>query len=259
MDTVRSIRAASKNFAFTTIATSPDQYPEILRQVEAAGSTTPELRKQLSGEAFAHTARYDRNIADFFAGRTAEGAFPGTVTLGYVRKEVLRYGENPHQSAAVYASSEPHRGNVVSATQLHGKELSYNNFLDLESALGIVRGFAEPGAVVVKHNNPCGVAVADSLAAALRKAMAGDPLSAFGSVLGLNRAMDAAAADVLCEPGIFVEAIVAPDFEPAALEALTTRPKWKANVRLMKVGPITLGQATMYISRYSGRKRLLKW
>ena len=232
------VRAAAKNFAFTSIATSPEQYPEILRQVEADGGTTPEFRKQLAGEAFAHTARYDRAIADFFAGRTAEGAFPGTLTLGYVRKESLRYGENPHQAAALYAAAESRPGSVVAAEQLHGKELSYNNLLDLESALGIVRGFTEPAAVVVKHNNPCGAAVAESLADALEKAMAGDPASAFGSVLGLNRSMDAATAEALCAPGLFVEAIVAPDFDAAAIEALTTRPKWRSNVRLMKVGAI---------------------
>ena len=124
----------------------------------------------------------------------------------------------------------------MAAKQLHGKELSYNNLLDLDSALGIVRRFSEPAAVVIKHNNPCGAAVAETLAGALRSALAGDPLSAFGSVLGLNRVVDAATAEVLCEPGLFVEAIVAPDFSPEALELLTTRPKWKANVRLLKVG-----------------------
>jgi phosphoribosylaminoimidazolecarboxamide formyltransferase/IMP cyclohydrolase len=240
------VRAAAKNFAFTTIATSPQQYPEVLSQINASGATTLEFRKRLAAEAFAHTARYDRAIADFFASHTSDGAFHSTLTLGYVRKEVLRYGENPHQSAAVYASSESRPGNVVSAVQLHGKELSYNNLLDLENALGIVRGFAEPAAVAIKHNNPCGAAVDDVLAAALRKAMAGDPLSAFGSVLGLNRVVDAATAEVLCEPGLFVEAVVAPDFEPAAVELLTTRPKWKASVRLMKVGPIDAPERWSY-------------
>ena len=232
------VRAAAKNFAFTTIATSPRQYPEILEQLNQSGGTTVEFRKRLAAEAFAHTAQYDRAIADFFAGRTAEGPFPGTVTLSYARKEVLRYGENPHQAAALYVSPESRPGNVVSATQLHGKELSYNNLLDLESALAIVRGFAEPAAAVIKHNNPCGAAVDESLGEALRKAMAGDPVSAFGSVLALNRVVDLATAEVLCEPGLFVEAIVAPDFAADALEALTTRPKWKANVRLMKVGAL---------------------
>jgi phosphoribosylaminoimidazolecarboxamide formyltransferase/IMP cyclohydrolase len=151
---------------------------------------------------------------------------------------VLRYGEHPHQQAAVYAKPDCTDANVVAAKQLGGKELSYNNLLDLDSALAMVRSFSLPAAVVIKHNNPCGAATDDKLAAALKKAMEGDPLSAFGSVLGLNRAVDAASAEVLAAPGLFIEAIVAPDYEPAALEILTTRPKWKANVRLLKVGQL---------------------
>ncbi len=232
------VRAASKNHAFTTIATSAAQYSEILEQITAHGGTTLELRRRLAGEAFAHTARYDRAIADFFAGATAEGPFPGTATVSLTRKMVLRYGENPHQQAALYARPDSAGASVVAARQLHGKELSYNNFLDLDSALGIVRQFAEPAAVVIKHNNPCGAATTHSLAMALDRAMQGDPLSAFGSVIGLNRTMDAAAAEVLAAPGLFVEAIVAPHFDPAALEILTTKPKWKANVRLMEVGDL---------------------
>ena len=235
------VRAASKNFAFTTIATRPEQYSAILDQVTARGATTFELRKQLAGEAFAHTASYDQAIASFFAGLKAEDEFPGSISTTITRKAVLRYGENPHQKAALYAKQEAPAANLVSAQQLHGKELSYNNLLDLDSALAIVRDFSRPAAAVLKHNNPCGAATAASLAEALEKAMAGDPLSAFGSVLGLNRVVDADTAEVLATPGLFVEAIVAPDFEPAALEILTTRPKWKANVRLMKVGD--LGQA----------------
>ena len=193
---------------------------------------------ELAGEAFAHTARYDRAIAAYFAGETAVGPFPGTLTIALTRKALLRYGENPHQQAALYTRSDARGASVVSARQLHGKELSYNNLLDLDSALGIARRFADPAAVVIKHNNPCGAAEAGTLAEALRQAMAGDPLSAFGSVLGLNRGVDAATAEVLTEPGLFIEAIVAPDFDDAAVEILTTKPKWKDNVRLLKVGEI---------------------
>jgi phosphoribosylaminoimidazolecarboxamide formyltransferase / IMP cyclohydrolase len=242
------VRAAAKNHAFTTIASDPRQYGEILEQVRKSGCTTLELRRKLAGEAFAHTALYDRAVADYFAagtlysGSAAEGCFPGTLHLGFQRQQVLRYGENPHQHGAVYAAQSAGNGEVaasaVTARQLNGKELSYNNLLDLDSALGIVRDFSEPAAVVIKHNNPCGAAEAGTLAEALKLAMEGDPLSAFGSVLGLNRAVDAATAQVLTEPGLFVEAIIAPDFEPAALTILTTVPKWKANVRLMAVGKI---------------------
>jgi phosphoribosylaminoimidazolecarboxamide formyltransferase/IMP cyclohydrolase len=235
------VRAAAKNHEFTTIATSAAQYSEILDQITAQGCTHMELRRRLAGEAFAHTARYDRAIAEFFAGSTAVGPFPGGVSISLTRKAVLRYGENPHQQAALYSRPDGAGASVVAARQLNGKELSYNNLMDLDSALAIVRQFASPAAAVIKHNNPCGAAVADTLAEALRRAMAGDPLSAFGSVLGLNRPVDASTAEVLAAPGLFVEAIVAPDFDDEALHILTTKPKWKANVRLMKVG--TLGRS----------------
>ena len=232
------VRAAAKNHAFTTIATDQRQYGEILQQIQANGRTTLELRRKLAGEAFAHTALYDRAIADYFAGVTAEGSFPGTLHLGFQRQQVLRYGENPHQEAAVYAAAQSQGASVVAARQLNGKELSYNNLLDLDSALAMVRDFSNPAAVVIKHNNPCGAAEAPVLAEALKSAMAGDPLSAFGSVLGLNRKVDADTARVLTEPGLFIEAILAPEFEPEALTILTTVPKWKSNVRLMAAGPI---------------------
>ena len=237
------VRAAAKNHAFTTVATNAEQYSEILDQITAQGGTTLELRRRLAGEAFTHTARYDRAIADFFAGATAEGPFPGTITMHLTRKSVLRYGENPHQQAALYARPDCPGASVVAARQLHGKELSYNNLLDLDSALAIVRQFSEPAAAVIKHNNPCGAAVADTLAAALQRAMDGDPQSAFGSVVGLNQTVDAETADVLTAPGLFVEAIVAPHFHNDAMQILTTRPKWKANVRLLEVGQLDRSQA----------------
>jgi len=246
------VRAAAKNHAFTTVATNPSQYADILAQVQDQGATTPELRRRLAAEAFAHTARYDTAIAGFFAGQTAEQGFPGTLTLNYSRQAVLRYGENPHQPAAVYTDAQPAPGSLVGAEQLHGKDLSYNNLLDLDSALTIVRAFAEPAVSVIKHNNPCGAAMGASLAEATRKGMAGDPLSAFGSVLGMNRPVDAETAEVLAEPGLFIEAIIAPDFEPEALTILTTKPKWKANVRLMKVGPLGAPQESWEYRFISG-------
>jgi phosphoribosylaminoimidazolecarboxamide formyltransferase / IMP cyclohydrolase len=243
------VRAAAKNHAFTTIATSAEQYAAILDQLTASGCTTLELRRRLAGEAFAHTARYDRTIADYFAGIAPEGTFPGTVHFSLQRKAVLRYGENPHQQAALYTHGDVSGASVAAAEQLNGKELSYNNLLDLDSALAIVRDFAAPAAVVIKHNNPCGAAVADHLADALREAMATDPVSAFGSVLGLNRTVDAATAEVLAAPGLFVEAIIAPDFDAQGLEILTTRPKWKDNVRLLKAGHIGAAESHL-IFRY---------
>ena len=149
---------------------------------------------------------------------------------------MLRYGENPHQRAALYSSNDPTTPNLVTAKQLSGKGLSYNNLLDLDAALGIVQILAEPACAVVKHNNPCGAATAETLSEAVNKAMQGDPLSAFGSILAMNRPVDAAVADFLSTPGLFVEAIVAPGFQEKAVQMLTTRPKWKNNVRLMDVG-----------------------
>ncbi|HTU26728.1 MAG TPA: bifunctional phosphoribosylaminoimidazolecarboxamide formyltransferase/IMP cyclohydrolase, partial [Pirellulales bacterium] len=166
--------------------------------------------------------------------------FPSAMVLRLVRKDVLRYGENPHQRGALYSLNDKCGANLVNSRQLHGKELSYNNLLDLDSALAMVRVLAGPSVVVIKHNNPCGASTAESLSQATRQALDGDPVSAFGSVLAINRAVDAAAAEVLVEPGRFIEAIVAPDFDPAALEILTTRPKWKDNVRLLRCGPLAV-------------------
>lgn len=240
------VRAAAKNHAFVTVATSPTQYAMILELVAAGGATSLEIRRRLAGEAFEHTARYDRAIADYFARTAAAQAqptapaaseLPETLRLEMRRKEVLRYGENPHQRAALYTETSP-GGNLVSARQRNGKELSYNNLLDLDSGLALVRALPDAAAVVIKHNNPCGAASADALAVAARQALDGDPVSAFGSVLAFNRPLDSATAEVLIEPGRFIEAIVAPGYSPEAFEMLTTRPKWKANVRLMEIGPV---------------------
>jgi phosphoribosylaminoimidazolecarboxamide formyltransferase / IMP cyclohydrolase len=245
------IRGAAKNHAFTAVAVSIGQYAAILDQIVGQGGTTLELRRKLAGEAFEMIARYDRAIADYFAGNKfltgsggegrgegAGGDFPAAIALHLQRREVLRYGENPHQQAALYASSLPAGANLVSARQLNGKELSYNNLLDLDSALAIVRSLPQPAAAVIKHNNPCGTATDQTLATAMRNALAGDPVSAFGGIVGLNRPLDAATAEVLAEPNQFIEAIVAPQFEPAGLEILTSKPKWKANVRLLQVGSL---------------------
>jgi len=228
------IRGAAKNHAYVAIATAAQQYPKILAELAAHDATTLDLRRELAGAAYEHTSAYDRMIADYFARPRAAGPFPAELHLAARRTAVLRYGENPHQQAALYADDDAPSGLLATAKQLHGKELSYNNLLDLDSAQAIVRGLPEPSAAVIKHNNPCGAASAKSLRDALLAALAGDPVSAFGSVLGVNRTFDLASAEVLCNPNLFVEAIVAPAFEPAAIEALTTRPKWKANVRLIE-------------------------
>lgn len=230
------VRAAAKNHGDVAIATSPEQYGDVLDQLETLGGTTDELRTQLAAEAFDHTAGYDRAIADYMQGDAVGGEFPASMHVSLRRKTQLRYGENPHQRAALYSDSSDRSANLVSARQISGKELSYNNLLDLDAALDIARGFAAPAVSVIKHNNPCGAATGDTLSDAVDKAMAGDPLSAFGSVIGMNRTLDEATAEFLCQPGLFIEAIVAPDFEAGAVGLLTTKPRWKDNVRLMQVG-----------------------
>jgi phosphoribosylaminoimidazolecarboxamide formyltransferase/IMP cyclohydrolase len=232
------VRAAAKNHAFVAIVTEPEQYASVLAEISRNGCTSLELRRRLAAAAFARTAAYDRAIADYFAREVDRESFPARLSLTLERKTLLRYGENPHQQAALYAETAARGTNLVGARQLHGKELSYNNLLDLDSALTIARSLPGPAAVVIKHNNPCGAAAGASLRDALEKAMLGDPVSAFGSVLGFNRTVDVASAEYLATPGLFIEAIVAPDFEPAALELLTTRPKWKSNVRLLQTGPL---------------------
>ena len=250
------IRGAAKNHAFTAVATSPNQYGAILEQLAQHNGTSLEFRRRLAAGAYEQIAQYDRAIADYFIrfpsppGTEAPGegtstddaaSLPSTVTLQLQRRETLRYGENPHQQAALYAlprDAKSPTANLVSARQLNGKELSYNNLLDLDSALAIVRSLPDTAAVVIKHNNPCGAATAETLATAMRNALDGDALSAFGGIVAVNRPLDAATAEVLVEPQRFIEAIVAPEYEPQALQILTTKPKWKANVRLLEVGSL---------------------
>jgi phosphoribosylaminoimidazolecarboxamide formyltransferase/IMP cyclohydrolase len=248
------VRAAAKNHAFVTIACQPSQYAPILEQVQNDGATTPELRRELAAAAFAHTAAYEAAIADYFArtGAKPPAAFPERMIVSLRHAAALRYGENPHQAAALYTAPDAVPGSLVWAEKLHGKELSYNNLLDLDSALAIARSLPTPGVAVVKHNNPCGAATATSLEEAVQRAWQGDALSAFGSVLGFNVPVDAAAAQFLAEPERFVEAIVAPDFTPEALEILTTKPKWKTNVRLLKSGPIVPGLGRIELRPISG-------
>jgi phosphoribosylaminoimidazolecarboxamide formyltransferase / IMP cyclohydrolase len=232
------IRAAAKNHPHVTVVTRPDQYSSLIQAIESDGGTTLSTRKRLAADAFEHTATYDRAIADYLQASSWESDFPPSITLSFHRRDVLRYGENPHQKGAVYARDGQQAANLIAAKQLSGKELSYNNLLDLDAALSIVRSFSKPAATVIKHNNPCGAAVADKLPHALQKALDGDPVSAFGGVLGMNRPIDVETAEVLCQPGLFIEAIVAPQFTPEAVKILTSRPKWRENVRLMQVGPL---------------------
>ena len=234
------VRAAAKNHPFVTVVTSQDQYPAVLEQIQKNGRTTLQLRQSLAREAFTMTGNYDNAISQYFIGRLTQEDFPPVLSIKLERHDVLRYGENPHQQAAVYADPHARAASVVSARQLNGKELSYNNLLDLDAALSIVRACSMPAVAVIKHNNPCGAAVDEKIAEAVRKALAGDPLSAFGSVIGINRPVDLASAEIFAAPGLFVEAIVAPSFDADALAVLTQKPKWGANVRLLHVGKLDM-------------------
>jgi phosphoribosylaminoimidazolecarboxamide formyltransferase/IMP cyclohydrolase len=233
------VRSAAKNYHDVAIVTDPSQYDAIAQELKASnGAIGLETREWLAGVAFARTAAYDAAIAGFFA-RKLGSDFPQRLTLSFQQKQSLRYGENPHQAAAFYAEPSAKHACVAAAEVLHGKELSYNNILDLDSALNLVRELAEPAAVVIKHNNPCGAATASTLAEAFAHAYEGDPVSAFGGILGFNRDIDEATAMQITEPNRFIECVIAPSYSKAAFEILTTRPKWKASVRLLRTGALT--------------------
>ena len=233
------IRSAAKNYRDVAIIISPTQYDVVLAEMrQHNGALTLQMREHMAAAAFARTASYDEAIRVYFANRAGKEALPAAFEPKFLRKQMLRYGENPHQQAAFYIEPGAPPACIAMAEVLHGKELSYNNLLDLDSALNLVREFDEPAAVVVKHNNPCGAATADSLAEAFRKAYEGDPLSAFGGILGFNREVDEATAMQITEPNRFVECIIAPTFTDAAFTILTTRPTWKKSVRLLRTGPL---------------------
>ena len=225
------VRSAAKNMDFVTIVTDPADYPRVIECMRAnGGSTTLELRRELGAKAFARTARYDAAIAAWLAGKVSSSDHAPWVAVGLQRRR-LRYGENPHQSGWLCEDPSDTDLSVVRARQLHGKEMSYNNYLDGEAAVETVREFAEPAAVVIKHNNPCGCATALSLADALEAAWDGDPVSAFGSVIAVNRPVDLATAERL--KGRFVEALIAPAFEVDALEFLRKKSR---DIRLLELG-----------------------
>jgi phosphoribosylaminoimidazolecarboxamide formyltransferase/IMP cyclohydrolase len=232
------LRGAAKNHAHVAVLTAPDQYEEFLTELESRGGTTLAFRKRLAAAVFERTARYDRAISDYMAETTSEdrsSPFRPAFAPLFELRQTLRYGENPHQRAALYVEPSPLGPNLATARIRHGKELSYNNLLDLDSALRLIRQFADPAACLLKHNNPCGAAVAQTLDEAFELAYEGDPVSAFGGIVGLNRVVDAPTAERMCVPGRFLECVIAPGFDDDALGILTTRPTWKNSVRLLSL------------------------
>ncbi len=230
------IRAAAKNFQDVAVIVSPNQYEPILAELEAnAVCLTYRTQWELAQQAFTHTAAYDAAVFQRLSRVDADGntlpdeTLPPALRINAPRTSSLRYGENPHQGAALYSFQH---GGVASAQQLHGKELSYNNLVDLDAAWQLILEFEQPAAAIIKHTNPCGCAEQSSLADAYRKALAADPVSAFGGVLAFNREVDRETAQEVSQ--LFVEAVAAPAFSPDALEILTR----KKNVRLIDVSPI---------------------
>ncbi len=249
------VRSAAKNFRDVTIICNPEHYETVLAEMrENEGETTLGTRRQLALEAYEHTCRYDAAISAYLRAQFTEEAQSPTVLAPKFRKlQELRYGENPHQSAALYQDLNASEPGLAGAVQLHGKELSFNNFLDLTGALEAARDFEEPTAIIIKHLNPCGASSAATLAEAFESAYLSDPVSAFGSVLGFNRVVDVDLAEQIFNDdwleqvvmprfyeesgltevtviGAFVEAVIAPGYEPAALEMLKGKSK---NIRIL--------------------------
>jgi phosphoribosylaminoimidazolecarboxamide formyltransferase / IMP cyclohydrolase len=222
------VRAAAKNHPSVAVVVDPGRYAEVLDAV-AGGGFTLRQRQELAAEAFRHTAAYDVAVASWMGNVLApddESGFPEWVGGSWERTDVLRYGENPHQGAALYRSGQP---GLADAEQLHGKQMSYNNYVDTDAAWRAAHDHTDPCVAIIKHANPCGIAVAADIAAAHRKAHACDPVSAFGGVIAANREIDLTAAEQISE--VFTEVVVAPSFTADALGVLTA----KKNIRLLRM------------------------
>jgi phosphoribosylaminoimidazolecarboxamide formyltransferase / IMP cyclohydrolase len=235
------LRAAAKNHAAVTVLVEPADYEAVLTALKAAGEIPYEMRFRLAAKAFAHVASYDSAVAYWLGWRSElDGALlPEELVLPARKVRSLRYGENPHQRAAVYSVGLPRKGTVGAAEQLQGKELSYNNLLDADTALECVKQFSEPTCVIVKHANPCGVASAETLNDAYRNAHATDPVSAFGGIIAFNQPLDGGTAETILRRQ-FVEVVVAPALGPGSADVLAAKP----NVRVLVTGrwsPAPLG------------------
>lgn len=229
------VRSAAKNHRFVTVVTSPDQYEKVLGDLrEHGGCTCGRHRLKLAQKAFEHTHVYDGMISTYLRSQVQSAeteSLPETISFSLTRRQVLRYGENPHQKAALYVAGPVNTASVADAKQLHGKELSYINLLDADAALSAVKDLKGPGVCIVKHATPCGLAMADDIATAFIRAYESDPLAAFGGIVALNRPIDRLTAEKMIDGQKFLEVIVAPGYSPEALELLKNR--WK-NCRLLE-------------------------
>ena len=254
------VRAAAKNWPDVAVVVDPGEYPAVLASLDdpdpGAGRA---LRRRLAGTAFAATAAYDRAVAGSFVASAAEGSFPERVSLDFERVAELRYGENPHQTAALYRDPGTAGGGIPGARQLHGKELSYNNILDLDAAVRLVADLARAGngaaaAAIIKHSNPAGAAVAETLDEAYRAARATDPVSAFGGIVALSREVDLVTAKEMAST--FLEAIAAPAFHPDAFARL----RRKKNLRLMEMKDLpAFAPGGRHLARVAGGLLVQDW
>lgn len=240
------IRSAAKNHNDVTVITTPAQYDDVIKEMkEQGGATTLETRRALAAEAFARTGAYDSAISTWFATQQ-EQIFPATLNTTAQAKQVLRYGENPHQQAALYITDSNVPG-VANATQLQGKELSYNNIADTDAAFDLVSEFSEPACAIIKHANPCGVAIGNNIVEAYQKALACDPVSAYGGILAFNQPFTTAMADELGK--LFAEVVIAPGIEDGAKEILSR----KKNLRVLTTGTMPeAGRSDMLIKTVAG-------
>lgn len=243
------IRAAAKNHQFVSIITDPMDYERVLDDMETHdGSVTYGTRKQLASTAFAMTATYDSMIASWFVTQMGDKyGYPRRISFSGTLKQTLRYGENPHQSAGLYLIDDSDRPGAARASQVQGKELSYNNINDTDAAFELVAEFENPAVAIIKHANPCGVAEGETILEAYEKALICDPVSAFGGIIALNRTLDAATAEAITKK--FVEVIIAPSIEAAAIEVL----KKKDKIRVLTTGDMPdIQQPRRTVNRIAG-------
>ena len=242
------IRGAAKNHGSVAVVVDPGDYAGVLGEIHASGGVSSATRFALAKKVFAHTAAYDGAIANYLSSlddKNRRGSYPQTLTLQFTKLQDMRYGENPHQSAAFYRDARPVEGSLARYRQLQGKALSYNNVADADAAWECVKSFSEPACVIIKHANPCGVAVAEGVLAAYTKALSTDPTSAFGGILAFNRALDRTTAEAVGHQ--FAEVIIAPRIEADARQFLAG----KANLRVLEV-PLSHDNAQFDFKRVGG-------
>ncbi len=239
------VRSAAKNFKYVTIVCDPKDYAKVAEEIAKTGETSLETRKKLARKAFTLTHKYDDSIEHYFRERLGE---PELLDLHYEKVASLRYGENPHQKAAFFRNPDNYDSNITNSKVLHGKQLSFNNIVDGNSALELVKEFHEPTAVFIKHNNPCGVASGSNIEEAFIDAHQVDPISAFGCVIALNREVNEKIVDYMKKEKMFVEIIIAPSFEEKALKRLMTR----ENLRIIETGELKLDLKKTDIKKVAG-------